>query len=108
MYEGCADAPSRKAGCELVGRVDDDYEIGELEVTVAEYVAFLNTVDPDGSNRGDLYIDSMSPSSWPKYGSISHLSGDGVGPGEHYAVVYPGSGPTSPSASPTSPGRQPS
>ena len=87
VYESCAVAPSRKAGCQLVGSVDDEYEIGELEVTVGQYVAFLNTVDPDGENRGDLYTDSMSPSSWPKYGSIERLTGDDVAPGEHYAVA---------------------
>ena len=89
VYASCADAPSRKAGCQLVGAVDDAYEIGELEVTVGQYVAFLNTVDPDGENRGDLYTESMSPSSWPKYGSVRRLSGDSVGAGEHYAVAYP-------------------
>src|SRR5262245_35929429 len=88
VYGSCTDAPSRQAGCQLVGEVDDGYEIGELEVTVGQYVAFLNTVDPDGENRGDLYIDSMSPS-WPKYGPIERRSGDDIAPGEHYAVAEP-------------------
>ena len=89
VYGSCSDAPSRKAGCELVGAVDHEYEIGELEVTVGQYVAFLNTVDPEGTNRGDLYVDSMSPTSWPKYGPIARVSGDDVAPGSHYAVAYP-------------------
>ena len=89
VYGSCDDAPSRKAGCQLVGDVDDAYEIGELEVTVEQYVAFLNTVDPEGANRGDLYVDSMSPDSWPKYGPIRHLSGDDVTAGQHYELAYP-------------------
>lgn len=89
VYGSCADAPSRKAGCVLVGAVDHEYEIGELEVTVGQYVAFLNTVDPQGANRGDLFVATMSPSSWPKYGSIRRLTGDDVGTGEHYEVAYP-------------------
>ena len=89
VYASCADAPSRKAGCVLVGAVDDTYEIGELEVTVDQYVAFLNAVDPTGTNRGNIYTDSMSPDSWPKYGSIRRLSSDDVSAGEHYEVAYP-------------------
>src|SRR5262245_54416755 len=88
VYTSCADAPSRKSGCQLVGAVDHEYEIGELEVTVEQYVAFLNTVDPDGEDRGDLYVDSMSPS-WPKYGSIERRSRDDIGAGKHYAVAEP-------------------
>ena len=37
------------SGCQLVGGVGYSYEIGELEITVRQYVAFLNTVDPDGT-----------------------------------------------------------
>ena len=89
VYADCADAPSRRAGCVLVGAVADPYEIGELEVTVDQYVAFLNTVDPEGADRGALYVDSMSPESWPKYGSIRRVSGDAAADGEHYEVAYP-------------------
>jgi formylglycine-generating enzyme required for sulfatase activity len=89
VYASCDEAPSRKAGCELVGAVDDEFEIGELEVTVGQYVAFLNTVDPDGENRSDLYVDSMSPSNWPKYGSIRRSTDSSAPRGTHYSVAYP-------------------
>ena len=89
VYGSCGDAPKRAAGCQLVGGVDHEYDIGEVEVTVAQYVAFLNTVDPDGTNRHDLYIGNMSPSSWPKYGSIRRSTGSNIAAGKHYAVAYP-------------------
>ena len=72
-----------------MGGVDETYEIGELEVTVDQYVAFLNTVDPDGTNDHDLYLDAMSPTAWPKYGSVRYQSGSDAAPGTHYSVAYP-------------------
>jgi len=89
VYGSCSDAPSRKAGCQLVGHVGYPYEIGELEVTVAQYVAFLNTVDPAGADRHDLYVADMSPARWPKYGPVRRMTGQGVAPGTHYSVAYP-------------------
>src|SRR5262245_9412027 len=86
IYESCDDAPS---GCQLVGSVDHEYRIGELEVTVAQYVAFLNTVDPDGSNEHGLYVAEMSPSKWPKYGPIRLSTDDDVPSGEHYSAAFP-------------------
>lgn len=87
VYGSCDEAPSRKAGCTLVGGVAYPYEIGELEVTVAQYVAFLNTVDPDGTNRHHLYVASMDSAGWPKYGPIERSTGSA--PGAHYSVAYP-------------------
>ncbi|HUK94827.1 MAG TPA: hypothetical protein VLU96_07195 [Gaiellaceae bacterium] len=89
VYGSCSQAPSRHSGCRLVGGVGYEYGIGELEVTVRLYVAFLNTVDPSGENRHDLYIRSMSPSSWPKYGPIRRQQGSSVPAGRHYSVAYP-------------------
>ena len=89
IYQTCADAPSRHSGCRTVGKVGYAYEIGRLEVTVSQYVDFLNTVDPSGTNRRDLYISSMSPTAWPKYGPIRRDSGQDVASGAHYAVAYP-------------------
>jgi hypothetical protein len=37
-----------------VGGVSYRYGIGQLEVTVAQYVAFLNTADPAGRSRHKL------------------------------------------------------
>ena len=89
IYKSCSDAPPGPTNCLTVGDVDGTYEIGELEVTVSQYVAFLNTVDPDGTNPHDLYFDSMSPTVWPKYGSVRYTAGSGAAPGKHYAVAYP-------------------
>ena len=89
VYGSCSDAPSRRAGCQRVGGVAYEYEIGELEITVGQYVAFLNTVDPAGTNKHDLYTASMSPSSWPKYGSIRRSAAGSVSPGTYYSVAYP-------------------
>jgi len=86
IFPNCGGAPS---GCQLVGGVGYRYLIGELEITVGQYVAFLNTVDPEGRNRHKVYISSMSPSTWPKYGSIARSSGRRVAPGTHYSVAYP-------------------
>src|SRR4051812_17251652 len=44
IYKSCDGAPS---GCITVGGVDAPYRIGQLEVTVKQWVKFLNTVDPD-------------------------------------------------------------
>ncbi len=89
IYKSCSDAPPGPTNCLTVGGVDDTYEIGELEVTVNQYVAFLNTVDPDGTNPHDVYFDSMSPTVWPKYGSVRYTAGSGAAPGKHYAIAYP-------------------
>src|SRR3954464_11932634 len=43
IYPSCSGAPS---GCITVGGVDYRYRIGQLEVTVKQWVKFLNTVDP--------------------------------------------------------------
>jgi hypothetical protein len=87
IYQSCADAPSGQTKCLTVGGVDHTYEIGELEVTVEQYVTFLNTVDPDGTNPENLYSDSMSPTVWPKYGSIAYAQD--AEDGKHYSVAYP-------------------
>ena len=55
IYQSCSDAPQTSAGCQSVGGVSYRYGIGELEITVTQWVAFLNTVDPAGSDRHDLY-----------------------------------------------------
>src|SRR5689334_2472307 len=52
IYQSCNGAPS---GCITVGGVDYGYRIGRLEVTVKQWVKFLNTVDPDGNAKRGLY-----------------------------------------------------
>ncbi|MFI6445054.1 hypothetical protein [Kitasatospora sp. NPDC050543] len=87
VYRTCADAPPTSSDCLMVGAVRDPYEIGQLEVTVAEWVAFLNTVDPEGRDPHRLYDRTESSSAWPKYGPIDFSAGAGAG--RHYSVAYP-------------------
>ncbi|MFF3400739.1 hypothetical protein ACFYW6_19685 [Streptomyces sp. NPDC002659] len=87
IYPSCADAPQTSSGCQTVGGVRYPYEIGQLEVTVEQWVAFLNTVDPEGRNRLDLYDETESSSAWPKYGQINLSAG--AGNGHHYSVAFP-------------------
>ena len=87
IYKSCSDAPASAPSCLTVGGVDYTYGIGEFDVTVTQYVTFLNTVDPRGRNLHDLYNDDMSPTVWPKYGSIAYSAGAPVG--RHYSVAYP-------------------
>jgi hypothetical protein len=87
IYKNCSDAPAAPPPCVTVGAVDYEYGIGEFEVTVSQYVTFLNTVDREGKNIRNLYLDNMSPTVWPQYGSVRYSSA--AGPGEHYSVAYP-------------------
>jgi formylglycine-generating enzyme required for sulfatase activity len=41
------------------GAVDYVYRIGKYEFTMAEYTAFLNAVDPEGTNPNGIYHESM-------------------------------------------------
>jgi hypothetical protein len=87
IYESCADAPDADPPCQEVGGVDYRYGIGELEVTVAQWVDFLNTVDPEGRNKQHLYDPTESSSAWPKYGQIDESAA--AKDGHHYSVAYP-------------------
>ena len=57
--------------CMKVGGVSYPFRIGETELTTAQYVTFLNTVDPLGRNRHRLWDIAQSSRVWPKYGSIN-------------------------------------
>jgi len=48
----------------ICGAVDYAYNIGTYEVTAGQYCAFLNAVDPNGSNTDGLYNSSMDSSSY--------------------------------------------
>jgi hypothetical protein len=87
VYASCAEAAEVKPPCQQVGGVKYRYGIGQLEVTVSQWVAFLNTVDPAGRNKHHLYSTDESASAWPKYGQIDFSSG--AGPGRHYSVASP-------------------
>jgi hypothetical protein len=87
VYQSCADAPQTAKGCQMVGGVSYRYRIGELEVTVQQWVKFLNTVDPSGTGGRGLYDSTEASSGWPKYGSINRSSSAPAG--AHYSVAYP-------------------
>ena len=88
IYANCAAAPPETTvattklpdPCQEVGGVGYEYGIGKTEVTVEQYVAFLNTVDPFGRNQFDLYSEDESGAAWPRFGQIDYsaLSRSGV------------------------------
>jgi hypothetical protein len=87
IYKSCAEAPQATPACQEIGGVDYRYGIGYLEVTVRDWVKFLNTVDPLGRDPHDLYDNSQSSTEWPKYGQINEAAK--AAPGRHYKVAYP-------------------
>jgi hypothetical protein len=88
LFQKCSEAPEiPKKPCQEVGGVDYRYGIGQLEVTVKQYVDFLNTVDPKGTNEYKLYSSNESSTAWPRFGQIN-FSGS-AGAGRHYKVASP-------------------
>jgi hypothetical protein len=87
VYRSCKEAAKTRPPCQQVGAVGYGYGIGQLEVTVAQWVAFLNTVDPAGRNKHRLYSANESSTAWPKYGQIDFAAS--VGKGRHYSVASP-------------------
>jgi hypothetical protein len=95
LYANCAEAPQEpKLGksnlpdpCQEVGGVPYEYGIGKVEVTVEQYVAFLNTVDPFGRNQMGLYSENESGTAWPRFGQIDYSALARAG--RHYAAAAP-------------------
>jgi len=95
LYKSCAETPAEPTlpgtklpdPCQEVGSVPYEYGIGEVEVTVEQYVAFLNTVDPFGRNQMDLYSPDESGAAWPRFGQIDYSALSG--PGKHYTAAAP-------------------
>jgi formylglycine-generating enzyme required for sulfatase activity len=87
IYRSCSEAPPSGAGCQEVGGVKYRFGIGQLEVTVAQWVAFLNTVDPFGRNRHGLYSSTESGAAWPRFGQVDFVGKARVG--RHYRVAAP-------------------
>jgi hypothetical protein len=85
IYQSCADAPPSSKGCLMVGGVNYRYGIDQLEITVTQWVAFLNTADPTGRDPHNLYSSTESSTAWPKYGQINFKSGARAG--HHYSVA---------------------
>ena len=91
IYPSCAGVPNPVPApfgpCMAVGGVKNPYQIGELEVTVAQYVAFLNTANFGLTNPPRLYVPQESATRWPRFGSINF---DQHAPrGTRYSVAYP-------------------
>ena len=86
-YASCSTAPQGDPPCMTVGSVAYPYSIGVGEVTVKQYVTFLNVADPTGRDRHDLYDESQSSEEWPKYGQID--MNPAAPRGRHYSVAYP-------------------
>jgi hypothetical protein len=95
LYGNCSEAPKEPKveptnlpdPCQEVGSVGYEYGIGELEVSVEQYVAFLNTVDPFGRNQMDLYSPDESGTAWPRFGEIDY---SGLArAGKHYTAAAP-------------------
>ncbi len=74
-----------ETSCMEVGNVPYTYNVGETEVTVAQWTTFLNTVDPMGLNRHHLWAAPNGSKVWPLYGSINRTAK--ALPGRHYAVA---------------------
>lgn len=73
--------------CMGVGKVPYRYQIAETELTVAQWVTFLNTVDPRGRNKHRLWDAAQSSRVWPKYGSVNRNKR--APNGQHYYVASP-------------------
>jgi hypothetical protein len=95
IYPNCAAAPPEPKventnlpdPCQEVGSVPYEYGIGEVEVTVEQYVAFLNTADPFGRNQLGLYSENESGAAWPRFGQIDYSALAMTG--KHYTAAAP-------------------
>lgn len=87
VYESCLDVPENSGECYTVGGVGYRYRIGRFEVTVKQWVKFLNRVDPSGRDPHNLYDPSEDSAAWPKYGEVDFSPGARAG--RHYSVAYP-------------------
>jgi hypothetical protein len=85
------DEPALAGNYQQLGAVPYTFDIGQYEITAKQYVAFLNAVDPDGSNEQlpwtgiTLYNNRFSPIENPYQGQIIQL--EHAKNGEHYALA---------------------
>ncbi len=65
----------------LVGRVAYQYKISTYETTNAQYVSFMNAVDPTGANTLGLYNPAMTsqPNTFQTAGGIDFISANPAG-----------------------------
>ena len=87
-YTSCSQVPAGTTPpCQEIGAVKYPYEIGQLEVTVGQWVDFLNTVDPKGTNRHLLYDPFVNPKAWPQYGQVYRVRS--ARSGKRYRIASP-------------------
>ncbi len=78
---------------QVVGGVPYEYDIGQFEITAAQYCAFLNAVDPEGENpkqpwtKIKLWNEKNNPLVNHFQGQILYV--DHADDGFHYAVADP-------------------
>jgi sulfatase modifying factor 1 len=72
-----------------IGRVDYSYQIGTYSVTIGQYTAFLNAVDPTGANTKGLWNSQMQENLY--VAGISY--DDEVQAGSKYSVYGPNGTP---------------
>ena len=76
--------PGNAADTTGYGAVAYAYQIGKHEVTNAQYGAFLNAVDPGGTNANGIYNTSMGSTT---RGGITYTAGAASGVGFRVASV---------------------
>ncbi len=65
IYKNCSEKSAGRATVVPYGRWGRlRYGIGEFDVTVSQYVTFVNMVNPSGRNALQLYFDDMNPAVW--------------------------------------------
>jgi len=69
-----------------IGAVGYEYQIGKYDVTIGQYTAFLNAIDPDGTNLHGCYIPFMRTDL--NIAGISYNSG--ASSGSKYSVMNNG------------------
>lgn len=85
IYGSCADTTA--TDCMTVGSVPYPYRIGELEVTVDQWVKFLNRTDPKGRYGNNVYVGTEGSDQWPRFGQINR--DDQAPKGKKYSVAHP-------------------
>ena len=85
IYSNCSETTS--SDCMDVGGVPYNYRIGEIEVTVEQWVKFLNRTDPKGRYRANMYVTSEGSEQWPRFGQVNRNRK--AREGHRYSVTYP-------------------
>ena len=80
-------ASDTRVGNNTLGRgtVNYSYLIGKYNVTIGQYTAFLNAVDPNGINPNGIYRESMTSNNF--IGGISYTALASTG--QKYSVIGP-------------------